>query len=74
MTCRGFDVFEWPDLDEEPQLSSPGVDPDMIKFFCGQAGQDGGRRACATSTAPPCFEKREEAVRWKTSEEEFFDR
>jgi len=24
----------WPDLDEEPQLSSPGgIDPDMLKFF-----------------------------------------
>lgn len=23
----------WPDLDEEPQLVSPGVDPDMIQYF-----------------------------------------
>jgi Mn-containing catalase len=23
----------WPDLDEEPQLSAPGVDPEMIKHF-----------------------------------------
>jgi Mn-containing catalase len=23
----------WPDLDEEPQLAAPGVDPDMIKHF-----------------------------------------
>jgi Mn-containing catalase len=28
----------WPDLDEEPQLSSPGVDPDMIKFFATKLG------------------------------------
>ena len=28
----------WPDLDEEPQLSSPGVDPDMIKFFSERLG------------------------------------
>lgn len=28
----------WPDLDEEPQLSSPGVDPDMIKFFAQKLG------------------------------------
>lgn len=28
----------WPDLDEEPQLSSPGVDPDMIKFFASRLG------------------------------------
>jgi Mn-containing catalase len=30
----------WPDLDEEPQLSSPGVDPDMIKFFASKLGGD----------------------------------
>jgi hypothetical protein len=23
----------WPDLEEEPQLSAPGVDPDMIRHF-----------------------------------------
>jgi Mn-containing catalase len=28
----------WPDLDEEPQLSSPGVDPDMMKFFAAKLG------------------------------------
>ena len=28
----------WPDLDEEPQLSSPGVDPDMMKFFADKLG------------------------------------
>jgi Mn-containing catalase len=28
----------WPDLDEEPQLVSPGVDPDMIKFFAESLG------------------------------------
>ena len=32
----------WPDLDEEPQLSSPGVDPDMIKFFAQKLGGDSG--------------------------------
>jgi Mn-containing catalase len=25
--------FPWPDLPEEPQLNSPGVDPDMIKHY-----------------------------------------
>ena len=30
----------WPDLDEEPQLSSPGVDPDMISFFAKKLGGD----------------------------------
>jgi Mn-containing catalase len=28
----------WPDLAEEPQLSSPGVDPDMLKFFADKLG------------------------------------
>jgi Mn-containing catalase len=28
----------WPELDEEPQLNSPGVDPDMIKFFAQKLG------------------------------------
>lgn len=28
----------WPDLDEEPQLISPGVDPDMLKFFADKLG------------------------------------
>jgi Mn-containing catalase len=28
----------WPDLDEEPQLCSPGVDPDMIKYFAQSLG------------------------------------
>jgi Mn-containing catalase len=23
----------WPEFDEEPQLSSPGVDPEVVKFF-----------------------------------------
>jgi hypothetical protein len=23
----------WPELDDEPQLSSPGVDPEMIEHF-----------------------------------------
>jgi len=32
--------FPWPDLDEEPQLSSPGVDPDMIQFFAQKLGAD----------------------------------
>jgi Mn-containing catalase len=32
--------FPWPDLDEEPQLSSPGVDPDMIKYFASKLGDD----------------------------------
>ena len=30
----------WPDLDEEPQLNSPGVDPDMIKYFARKLGDD----------------------------------
>ena len=30
--------FDWPDLDEEPQLSSPGVDPDMIMYFAKKLG------------------------------------
>jgi Mn-containing catalase len=28
----------WPDLDEEPQLSSPGVDPEMIMYFAKKLG------------------------------------
>jgi Mn-containing catalase len=28
----------WPDLAEEPQLSSPGVDPDMLKYFADKLG------------------------------------
>jgi Mn-containing catalase len=32
--------FPWPDLDEEPQLSSPGVDPDMIKYLASKLGSD----------------------------------
>jgi Mn-containing catalase len=28
----------WPDLPEEPQLSSPGIDPDMIKYFAKVLG------------------------------------
>ncbi len=32
--------FPWPDLDDEPQLSSPGVDPDMISFFAKKLGDD----------------------------------
>lgn len=28
----------WPELDEEPQLNSPGVDPDMINFFAAKLG------------------------------------
>src|SRR5688500_12825418 len=32
--------FEWPDLDEEPQLVSPGVDPDMLAFFAKKLGSD----------------------------------
>ena len=28
----------WPELDEEPQLSSPGVDPDMIQYFAKAMG------------------------------------
>lgn len=28
----------WPDLDEEPQLSSSGIDPDMMKFFSDKLG------------------------------------
>ena len=30
----------WPELDEEPQLSSPGVDPEMISFFAKKLGAD----------------------------------
>lgn len=30
----------WPDLDEEPQLSSPGVDPEMLSFFAQKLGAD----------------------------------
>lgn len=26
----------WPDFEEEPQLTSPGVDPDLIKFFASK--------------------------------------
>ena len=32
--------FPWPDLDEEPQLSSPGIDPDMLKYFAKKMGSD----------------------------------
>lgn len=32
--------FPWPDLDEEPQLSSPGIDPDMLKYFAKKMGDD----------------------------------
>lgn len=28
----------WPELDEEPQLNSPGVDPDMINYFAAKLG------------------------------------
>lgn len=28
----------WPDLDEEPQLNSPGVDPEMIMYFANKLG------------------------------------
>ncbi|HYG23611.1 MAG TPA: manganese catalase family protein [Verrucomicrobiae bacterium] len=28
----------WPELDDEPQLSSPGVDPDMIQYFAKAMG------------------------------------
>lgn len=28
----------WPELEDEPQLSSPGVDPDMINFFAAKLG------------------------------------
>ncbi len=28
----------WPELEEEPQLGSPGVDPDMISFFAKKLG------------------------------------
>ena len=28
----------WPDLDEEPQLGAPGVDPEMIQFFANRLG------------------------------------
>jgi Mn-containing catalase len=30
--------FEWPDLDEEPQLVSPGVDPEMLAYFAKKLG------------------------------------
>ncbi len=30
----------WPELDEEPQLSSPGVDPDMLKYFASKLGAE----------------------------------
>jgi hypothetical protein len=33
----------WPELDDEPQLSSPGVDPDMIEFFSKQLGGERSR-------------------------------
>jgi Mn-containing catalase len=35
--------MEWPELDDEPQLSSPGVDPDMIEFFSKQLGGERSR-------------------------------
>jgi hypothetical protein len=28
----------WPEFEEEPQLSSPGVDPEMLKFFADKLG------------------------------------
>lgn len=28
----------WPELDDEPQLASPGVDPDMIQYFAEALG------------------------------------
>lgn len=44
--------FPWPDLDEEPQLSSPGVDPDMIKYFASKLGSD-AREAMAQRKDDP---------------------
>lgn len=41
----------WPELDEEPQLSSPGVDPDMIKFFAEKMG--GTSNEPEEATVPP---------------------
>jgi Mn-containing catalase len=32
--------FPWPDLDEEPQLNSPGIDPEMMAFFAKKLGAD----------------------------------
>lgn len=28
----------WPEFEEEPQLSAPGVDPDMLKYFADKLG------------------------------------
>ena len=46
----------WPDLDEEPQLVSPGVDPEMIKYFAESLGGprssvEGSRTVRSTATA-----------------------
>ncbi|HUR58150.1 MAG TPA: manganese catalase family protein [Opitutaceae bacterium] len=32
--------FEWPELEEEPQLNSPGIDPEMMAFFAKKLGAD----------------------------------
>jgi Mn-containing catalase len=43
--------FPWPDLDEEPQLSSPGIDPDMLKYFAKKMGSDAAEELQARTTS-----------------------
>jgi hypothetical protein len=43
----------WPELDEEAQLSSPGVDPDMIKFFADKMGGTSNEEEAEESGALP---------------------
>lgn len=52
----------WPELDEEPQLSSPGVDPEMIKYFAQALG--GPRSSVENAgTAPRSKRQTETAAR-----------
>ena len=41
----------WPDFDDEPQLVSPGVDPDMIDFFAKALGGPEVEKPRASSSA-----------------------
>jgi Mn-containing catalase len=41
----------WPDLEEEPQLSAPGVDPEMIQYFAERL-EGSGRTSVSMDQAP----------------------
>lgn len=60
----------WPDLDEEPQLSSPGVDPEMIQYFAKALGgprspQEEARMSARRMTNEPRSKRQLQAARGK---------